>query len=221
MNDTPIAAQSSDAGRRRQPGQYLFPLQDVPVEVRQFVESRLQIDAEGNPKRGASGEDIKITIATAKENGSYYGPVVLNNSEFIVQAVGREQTTAVVHSKAHINLEGASLNALNEQNRMHGFNVQVHYKADVGKAYPYRRHSQEQSEQREASRSVADVFKAAREYATSTITNAGQRTTFLNHLDAIEQQLQPARAQEERPAAQQAPAKSTASPQRDAADVER
>ena len=51
-----------------------------------------------------------------------------------------------------------------------------------------------------------------REYATATITNPDERTTFLNHLEAIEKQMQPARAQEGKALpAQQTLAKSAAS----------
>ena len=117
-------------------GGYLHKIEEVPKEVRDYAINKLNpVDAAGERIKDAQGNNITARISTAKENGSYYGPVILNNEKFLVQAVGKERLSAVVHHKDDVALQGASLALLDAKKTMNGTNVQVHYTGDKAKAY--------------------------------------------------------------------------------------
>lgn len=104
-------------------GNYLHKIEEVPKEVRDYAINKLNpVDAAGERIKDAQGNQITARISTAKENGSYYGPVILNNEKFIVQNDG-----AVVHHKDDVALQGASLALLDAKKTMNGTSVQVHY----------------------------------------------------------------------------------------------
>ena len=66
-------------------GGYLHKIEEVPKEVRDYAINKLNpVDAAGERIKDAQGNNITARISTAKENGSYYGPVILNNEKFVV-----------------------------------------------------------------------------------------------------------------------------------------
>ena len=138
MNDrtassTPAQSKSAPA---KVAGNYIHKIEEVPKEVRDYAINKLNpVDAAGERIKDAQGNNITARISTAKENGSYYGPVILNNEKFLVQAVGKERLSAVVHHKDDVALQGASLALLDAKKTMNGTNVQVHYTGDKAKAY--------------------------------------------------------------------------------------
>lgn len=184
-------------------GGYLHKIEEVPKEVRDYAINKLNpVDAAGERIKDAQGNNITARISTAKENGSYYGPVILNNDKFIVQAVGKERLSAVVHHKDDVALQGASLALLDAKKTMNGTNVQVHYTGDKAKAYHWSDKSKQQSAEpaKEAPEKAApqapvkeamkaeDFMKQAADYAKENIKNTNQREAFLKHLSNVTEQ---------------------------------
>ncbi|HBN8308912.1 TPA: hypothetical protein L3685_005977 [Pseudomonas aeruginosa] len=103
MNDRTIPAGDNapakqPAKQRPQVGDYLMKIEEVPKEVRDYAVNKLSPkDADGNRLKDDAGKEVRAGIAAAKENGSYYGPVVLNNDKFIVQAVGKDRSYLEAH----------------------------------------------------------------------------------------------------------------------------
>lgn len=106
----------------REPADYIFRRNDIPLEVKAFALSRLGNDAQVHP---------------ARRNGSYKGAVLLNSDDWLVQAIGHNLKTAVVHRKADVTLMG-SVKWRDANKRLGGAAVQVHYNDGNGKAYPLR-----------------------------------------------------------------------------------
>ncbi len=121
MRHRPAGAGSA-ARPEREPADYLFPRNNIPLEVKGFALARLGNDAQIHP---------------ARRNGSYKGTVLLNSSGWIVQAIGRDTKTAIVHRKADVTLVG-SVRWRDANKRLGGAAVQVHYNDGTGKAYPLR-----------------------------------------------------------------------------------
>ena len=183
-------------------GGYLHKIEEVPKEVRDYAINKLNpVDAAGERIKDAQGNNITARISTAKENGSYYGPVILNNEKFVVQAVGKERLSAVVHHKDDVALQGASLALLDAKKTMNGTNVQVHYTGDKAKAYHWSDKSKQaadpakdapekapqQAPVKEAMKSE-DFMKQAADYAKENIKNTNQREAFLKHLGNVTEQ---------------------------------
>nr|BCT99893.1 hypothetical protein [uncultured bacterium]BCU00064.1 hypothetical protein [uncultured bacterium]BCU00299.1 hypothetical protein [uncultured bacterium] len=183
-------------------GGYLHKIEEVPKEVRDYAINKLNpVDAAGERIKDAQGNNITARISTAKENGSYYGPVILNNEKFIVQAVGKERLSAVVHHKDDVALQGASLALLDAKKTMNGTNVQVHYTGDKAKAYHWSDKSKQaadpakdapekatqQAPVKEAMK-AEDFMKQAADYAKENIKNTNQREAFLKHLGNVTEQ---------------------------------
>jgi hypothetical protein len=183
-------------------GGYLHKIEEVPKEVRDYAINKLNpVDATGERIKDAQGNNITARISTAKENGSYYGPVILNNEKFVVQAVGKERLSAVVHHKDDVALQGASLALLDAKKTMNGTNVQVHYTGDKAKAYhwsdkskqaadPAKDASEKAPQQAPAKEAMKaeDFMKLAADYAKKNMKNTNQREAFLKHLGNVTEQ---------------------------------
>jgi hypothetical protein len=183
-------------------GNYLHKIEEVPKEVRDYAINKLNpVDAAGERIKDAQGNNITARVSTAKENGSYYGPVILNNERFIVQAVGKERLSAVVHYKEDVALQGASLAMLDAKKIMNGTSIQVHYTGDKAKAYHWSDKSKQVAEPakeapekspekmpvKEAMK-AEDFMKRATDYAKANIKNTNQREAFLKHLSNVTDQ---------------------------------
>lgn len=192
------AAQSRSGGNSKVVGGYLHKVEEVPKEVRDYAINKLNpVDGAGERIKDAQGNQITARISTAKENGSYYGPVVLNNDKFIVQAVGKERLSAVVHHKDDVALQGASLALLDAKKTMNGTNVQIHYTGDKAKAYHWTDKSKQVAEPaketptKEAAKDAMkpeDFMQKAADYAKENIKNTNQREAFLKHLGNVTEQ---------------------------------
>jgi len=197
-NQTPSADSKAGKSTNQRPavGDYLMKIEDVPKEVRDYAINKISPkDADGNTQKDEKGKERRAGISSAKENGSYYGPVILNNDKFIVQAVGKDRSYAVVHPKDKVELQGPTLATLDEQKRMNGFDVQIHYTGDRAKAYPHKAKetTAAQGEKTQASKpkegmTPETIIAKAQEYAAENIKHAGQRTAFLKHMEAVTQQ---------------------------------
>ncbi|HBN8448260.1 TPA: hypothetical protein NI803_004603 [Pseudomonas aeruginosa] len=172
-------------------GAYRMDAGNIPQEIRSSVADRLGTEAEVFP---------------AKENGSYKGPVIHADKGFVVQAVGKNQQTAVVHQRADVEMMGASLKGRDANNDLVNRNIQVHYRGEHAKAYPW---DAEKEQQQRAARTVEKqtergaatatrVMSEAEKYAAENIKNAKQREAFLRHLGNVTQQaFQPQQRQEQ------------------------
>ena len=179
-------------------GGYLHKIEEVPKEVRDYALNKLNPgDAAGERIKDAQGNNITARISTAKENGSYYGPVILNNEKFIVQAVGKERLSAVVHHKDDVALQGASLALLDAKKTMNGTSVQVHYTGDKAKAYHWSDKGKQVAdpakettakEPAKEAMKPEDFMKQATDYAKENIKNTNQREAFLKHLGNVTEQ---------------------------------
>ena len=179
MNDNP---------QRKTPGNYLRKIEDVPKEIREYAINKLNpVDEIGNRIKDDHGNPITARISTAKENGSYYGPVILNNEKFIVQAVGKERLSAVVHNKDDVALQGASLALLDAKKTMNGTSIQIHYNGDKSKAYPWA--DKNKNAQAKEAIKADDFINQAADYARKNIKNTNQREAFLKHLGNVTQQV--------------------------------
>lgn len=178
-------------------GNYLHKIDEVPKEVRDYAINKLNpVNETGERIKDGQGNPITARISTAKENGSYYGPVILNNDKFIVQAVGKERLSAVVHNKDDVALQGASLALLDAKKTMNGTSVQVHYSGDKAKAYhwadknkqvaePSKTVVEKTSEPVKEAMKAEDFMKQAVDYAKENIKNTNQREAFLKHLGNV------------------------------------
>lgn len=201
MNDR-TANTSTGQQRNKVAGNYLHKIEEVPKEVRDYAINKLNpVDEIGDRIKDGQGNPITARVSTAKENGSYYGPVILNNEKYIVQAVGKERLSAVVHNKDDIALQGASLALLDAKKTMNGTSIQVHYSGDKAKAYHWADKTKQVSEPakniaekaaeptpvKEAMK-AEDFMQQAADYAKTHIKNANQREAFLKHLNNVTEQ---------------------------------
>lgn len=212
MNDRTAG---SSSGNSKAIGNYLHKIQEVPVEVRQYALNKLTpVDDAGERIKDSNGNNVNANISTAKENGSYYGPIILTNEKYIVQAVGRERLSAVAHKREDIALQGASLALLENRGQLNNASVQIHYSGDKAKGYPWAdKHKSIAEPAKEAAehkpiatpaKEVAelkpvaepvkeamkaeDFMKKATDYAKENIKNTNQREAFLKHLGNVTEQ---------------------------------
>lgn len=103
------------------PSTYLFQHRDIPSEIVSAIFSRM-----GN-----------CALHPAKRNGSYTGPVLQDGPKWVVQSIGLERKTAIVHRKADLHLVG-NLQWRSTNKRLHGVTVQIHYRDGAAKTFPCR-----------------------------------------------------------------------------------
>lgn len=191
-------------GKPKGPGNYLMDPQLVPPEIREFVANRMEPkDANGNRLLNDTNQPVRAEVMPARENGSYYGPVVFNNAQFMVQAVGKNQQFAVVHDKRDVELQGPSLQDRDAKRQLNGAVVQVHYNGERAKAYPYKQKEQTRDQAQEAPKppkapelTREGLVASAVQYAASNL-RANQREAFIKNFtqavtNATEQQQKPA-----------------------------
>lgn len=167
-------------------------------------------DIDGNIIRKEDGHYALPSIKSAKENGSYRGPVVLNDKDYLFQAVGKDNNFLILHEKKNLNLKGEVLPQLEAGKRMNGFNVQIHYSGKSANMYPYS--PEKEAEKRQQARSdVARSDKASPSLTQSnfdkqvneiaqTIKNVKSRDAFLKHMETMRAQAFPQQQRETRPA---------------------
>jgi hypothetical protein len=179
--------------KKKTPGNYLSKIDEVPKEIRDYAINKLTpLDSSGNRIKDGKGNDVTAIISAAKENGSYYGPVLLNNDNYLVQAVGKERLFAIVHEKQNIAFQGAGLPTLEAKKSLNGTNIQIHYTNDKAKVYPWTDKTQKvesKEEPNEKSIKPDEFMKKAVEYADSNIKNPIQRTAFIKHLNNVTEQV--------------------------------
>ena len=179
--------------KKKAPGKYLSKIEEVPKEIRDYAINKLNpVDAAGNRIKDGNGNEVTASISAAKENGSYYGPVILNNDNYLVQAVGKDRLFAIVHEKQNVALQGAALPTLDAKKSLNGTSIQIHYTNDKAKAYPWTEKSQKAEAKEEAGEKTIkpdEFLKKAAEYADANIKNPIQRQAFMKHLNNVTEQV--------------------------------
>ena len=128
------------ASTRREIGNVLYELDDVPHEMRTLAQHRF----------GA-----QIRMAMPRENGGPYRGEVLNTEHYLIQEVATR--SVVFHPKDRMEFVSDRLKWMDENQRMNGAEVQIGYDGDRPKVYPWDR-VRDQLE-----RTVASLKKSARE----------------------------------------------------------
>lgn len=153
---TPVKEEAPRIPTQRPIGAYVMDHKEIPKEISSFVAEKLGKDASVHP---------------AREGGGYKGKVLLNSDQYLVQSVGREGKSAVVHRKDDLEIKGSNLAWRDQNKRLGSVDVQIHYDAGKAKMYAWNREREDQ---------VRFVTKA-QEFA-KTITSAKERGVFLKHL---------------------------------------
>ncbi|MDR8394850.1 MAG: PriCT-2 domain-containing protein [Paraburkholderia sp.] len=136
----PPAARAAGAPARRQAGEPLYGLDDVPGEIKALAQHRF----------GA-----QIRMAVPRENGGPYRGEVFNTEHYLIQEVSAR--SVVFHAKSNMEFVSDRLRWMDENQRLNGAEVQVGYDGNHGKVYPWDR-SRDLLE-----RTVASLKKSARE----------------------------------------------------------
>ena len=134
---------------RRQAGDVLYGLDDVPGEIKALAQHRF----------GA-----QIRMATPRENGGPYRGVVFNTEHYLIQEVAT--CSVVFHAKARMEFISERLRWMDENQRLNGADVQIGYDGERPKVYPWDR-TRDQLE-----RTVASLKKSAREVGFDTELDA-------------------------------------------------
>ncbi|MBU9597628.1 PriCT-2 domain-containing protein [Burkholderia multivorans] len=130
----------ADTPTRRQVGEPLYGLDEVPGEIKALAQHRF----------GA-----QIRMATPRENGGPYRGEVFNTEHYLIQEVSTR--SVVFHAKANMEFVSDRLRWMDENQRLNGAEVQVGYDGSHGKVYPWDR-ARDLLE-----RTVASLKKSARE----------------------------------------------------------
>jgi len=136
----PPPARAAGAAARRQVGEPLYGLDEVPGEVKALAQHRF----------GA-----QIRMATPRENGGPYRGEVFSTEHYLIQEVSTR--SVVFHAKANMEFVSDRLRWMDENQRLNGAEVQVGYDGTDGKVYPWDR-ARDILE-----RTVASLKKSARE----------------------------------------------------------
>ena len=170
-------------------GDPITDIRNVPKEIRDTAIVRAAPkNHKGEILKDDSGKPKLPQLLSAKENGSYRGPVILNSDKYLVQAVGQRNDFLILHEKGNLQLQGKVLPKLDAEKQMNGFNVQVHYSGAEARAYPYSpekdAEKRQQTRAEQPSLTKEELSKQAQAYA-QTIKNAKSREAFLNHISQL------------------------------------
>lgn len=136
----PAPGRGVEASARRQAGEPLYALDEIPGEIKALAQHRF----------GA-----QIRMATPRENGGPYRGEVFNTEHYLIQEVSTR--SVVFHAKANVEFVSDRLRWMDENQRLNGAEVQVGYDGTHGKVYPWDR-ARDLLE-----RTVASLKKSARE----------------------------------------------------------
>lgn len=112
---TPVAQQRTIGGNT-------FEIKEVPLEVQALAQTRF----------GRAG--VQLQMAAARANGNYKGEV-FNSTDFIAQRVG--ENSVVFHKKENIEFASSNLQYLDQNRRLNGSDLAIHYEGNKAKAYPH------------------------------------------------------------------------------------
>lgn len=153
------SSKQSKAGPER------FSRDEIHPHIKEQASKRLVPGAEFHP---------------AREGGSYKGPILYADNNFIVQGVGKDKDSAVVHRRSDLELVTSNLKWREENNRLGSTPIQVHYKGEKGapsqsaKAYNWN----PEREQAEKALAKAQAFAKG-------ISDPKERDAFLKNTEAM------------------------------------
>ncbi|WP_421375270.1 PriCT-2 domain-containing protein [Paraburkholderia sp. DD10] len=134
------APKPAPAPARRQVGEPLYGLDEVPGEIKALAQHRF----------GA-----QTRMATPRENGGPYRGEVFNTEHYLIQEVSTR--SVVFHAKSDMEFVSDRLRWMDENQRLNGAEVQVGYDGARARVYPWDR-ARDLLE-----RTVASLKKSARE----------------------------------------------------------
>jgi hypothetical protein len=124
-------------GSRPAPGAYLIPEERITQRLRDAIHSQLAPkNADGTRKLDEQGQPALGRIVSARQDAHYKGRILMEQNDFMVQAVGKNEEFAVVHEKGRLTLVGDYLNDKARYGRLTGAQIEVHYKGETGNIYP-------------------------------------------------------------------------------------
>lgn len=207
---------STQSNQKPAIGPAITDIKNVPKEIRDTAITRAAPkNHKGEILVGDDGKPLLPQLRSAKEGGSYRGPVVLNSDKYLVQAVGKNRDFLIVHEKSNVQMQGTALPKMDSEKRLNGFNVQVHYTGKDAKAYPYspereaekrQQAREERAAQQPATALTKDQLAQSAQTYAQTIKNAKSREAFLNHINQLTSQSfqqKPAQQQAQAPAKEQ------------------
>lgn len=158
---------------------FRIPPEDIPNDLRDHISN-------------IRGEDI--AVYPAKESGSYRGPVIHADPDFIAQAVGKNEQTIIVHRRADLEMVGASLKYADQHDKLEEKNLQIHYEDTRAKAFPWN--PEKDKANKEAAQHAAEkkavtaesLLSKAEQYAVDHIKTPKQREEFIKHFAQVSQE---------------------------------
>lgn len=120
MTEVERRTSAERAKPRRVVGAQIVAPEDIPTGIKAVVADKL-------------GENA--LAAPAREGGGYKGKVIYANAHYMVQAVGKKQENAVVHRKSDVEFVGQKLSWREQNGKLTGIDVQVHYQGNKAMAY--------------------------------------------------------------------------------------
>ncbi|WP_144155257.1 PriCT-2 domain-containing protein [Paraburkholderia sp. BCC1885] len=140
MEPSAAGTRAAPSASRRQVGEPLFMLADVPDEIKVLAKHRF-------------GTDIRM--GTPRENGGPYRGEVFDADGYLIQEVALR--SVVFHSKERADFVSERLKWAADHQRLNGMDIQIGYDRDVPKVYPWDR-ARDQLD-----RAVASLKKSAKE----------------------------------------------------------
>ena len=116
------APKPAPAPARRQVGEPLYGLDEVPGEIKALAQHRF----------GA-----QTRMATPRENGGPYRGEVFNTEHYLIQEVSTR--SVVFHAKSDMEFVSDRLRWMDENQRLNGAEVQVGYDGARARVYPWDR----------------------------------------------------------------------------------
>ena len=163
---SPTPAGSPPAARKTskpEPGELLYKIQDVPVEIRDVAQS-------------VFGK--RHTLYSPRENGGPYSGEVYNTKDWLIQEVGPR--SLVIHDKSKLQFANERLQWMNDNQRLNGHELSVFYLADQAKAYPFDRVRDE------LDRAVGSFKKSAKELGLDPQFSEQLEQSFQKSMERIQ-----------------------------------
>lgn len=145
---------------RKETGKAVFDLKDVPAEIKTAASARF-----GKP-------GVEVNISAARANGSYRGEVLASDS-YLAQKVG--ENSIVIHKKDDLEFVSQKHQWANENKKLGGADLAIHYDEDKAKAYPH-------DKQREELNKMINTMKK-----TAEKLGVPGREEFNKNLDAVKE----------------------------------
>lgn len=114
--------------------------------------------------RNAASSKIgpEVNVQPAREDGSYKGKIVYANDRYLVQAVGKEGKSAVVHQRSDVEMVGDKMKWRAENGKLTNADMQIHYDGQAAKGYVWNREREQAARAERAAGATKDQAGAQR-----------------------------------------------------------